>query len=95
MSGSESFGLWLKIKRRSRGLTQDQFARLVFCAEITLRKIEHDQLRPSHQLANVILDELDVPMNEREELIRLARDRQRPLYVQSLGSLSTLRPTRE
>ncbi len=95
MTGSESFGLWLKFKRRARGLTQDQFARMVFCAEITLRKIEHDQLRPSRQLANVILEELDVPIHEREELIRLARERQKPAYPQNYHALTALHSAKE
>ncbi len=46
-----SFGKLLKAQRRELGLTQDEMARRVGCAPITVRKIEADDLRPSVQVA--------------------------------------------
>jgi len=68
-----SFGHWLKQQRRARGLTQREFGQRVYCAEITIRKIEADALRPSSQLAHAFLTELDTPRVEQLELINLAR----------------------
>lgn len=45
----------------------------VRCAEITIRKIEANHLRPSKQLARLMLERLDVPRGEHEELVQLAR----------------------
>jgi len=42
-----TFGAWLKTRRRACDVTQKELARAVGCAEITIRKIEADQLRPS------------------------------------------------
>lgn len=88
MNGWESFGCWVKTNRRELGLTQEEFAKLVYCAPITLRKIEHDQLRPSRQLAISILDRVGVPPDQREELVRLARERRQPMFVQVMGHVA-------
>jgi len=70
-----SFGNWLKLRRRTLGLTQDALARQVFCAEITIRKIEADQLRPSKQLAELIVNALQVTLTEQALFVQLARQR--------------------
>ncbi len=49
----QTFGAWLKTRRRDRDVTQKELARAVGCAEITIRKIEADQLRPSKHLARI------------------------------------------
>ncbi|GIL15254.1 MAG: hypothetical protein BroJett039_04270 [Chloroflexota bacterium] len=73
MNTPRSFGHWLKQQRRARGLTQREFGQRVYCAEITIRKIEADDLRPSKQLAHAFLQALDAPRAEQAELINLAR----------------------
>lgn len=95
MNGLESFGCWVRTSRRELGLTQEEFARLVYCAPITLRKIEHDQLRPSRQLAISILEKVGVPPEEREDLVRLARMRREPLFAQVMGHMAGLLQTAE
>lgn len=85
MQTPQSFGSWVRTARLALGLTQDEFARLVYCAPITVRKIEHDRLRPSHQLAASILDKIGVPPEEREPLILLARVRPTPILARSVG----------
>lgn len=75
MTNADSFGQWLKSQRLSMGLRQKDFARQVYCAPITLRKIEADQLRPSFDLARIIVEQFRLPPHEASELILLARAR--------------------
>jgi len=82
MNTLRSFGHWLKQQRRARGLTQREFGQRVYCAEITIRKIEADDLRPSKQLAHAFLIALDTPRAEQAELINLAR---RDDYAQEIA----------
>ncbi len=68
-----SFGPWLRKRRRALDLTQEEFARRVGCARITVRKMEADQLRPSRQMAESLRGVLGVPDAERERFLRFAR----------------------
>jgi predicted ATPase/DNA-binding XRE family transcriptional regulator/Tfp pilus assembly protein PilF len=73
MAETKSFGEWLRHRRRELDLTQGELARQVGCARITLRKIEADQARPSKQLADLLMEQLRVPADERESLMHFAR----------------------
>ncbi len=73
MSNEYSFGMIAKNLRRELGLTQDELARRVGCAPITLRKIEADDLRPSVQIAERIAMALNIPLEERSAFVKLAR----------------------
>src|SRR5262245_28920804 len=64
-----SFGRVVKEQRRALGLTQDELARRVGCATVTIRKIESDDLRPSQQIAT----RLAIPIEDRVAFVRLAR----------------------
>ena len=68
-----SFGKWLRQRRRMLDLTQQAFADQVGCARITLSRIEADTLKPSQQLALIILEKAGVPQMECEQWIRFAR----------------------
>ncbi len=68
-----SFGRWLRHRRRELDLTQDALARQVGCARITIRKIEEGQLRPSKELAALLMERLEVPPEDRESFVRFAR----------------------
>ncbi len=57
-----SFGQLVKTHRRDRDLTQDELARRVGCAPVTLRKIEYDDLRPSVQIAERLAMALNIPL---------------------------------
>lgn len=70
-----SFGEWLKAARRAHDLTQYELARRIGCAEITIRKIEANQLRPSKRLLHLLLRELKVVPAQHEPLVQLARRR--------------------
>src|SRR5512136_2502526 len=78
MAESESFGQRVKTLRRELGLTQDELARRVGCAPVTLRKIEYDDLRPSVQIAERLAMALNVTLEERAVFVRLARTQRAP-----------------
>jgi WD40 repeat protein/serine/threonine protein kinase/DNA-binding XRE family transcriptional regulator len=78
MSNEESFGQLVRTCRRDIGLTQEELAHRVGCAPITLRKIEHDDLRPSLQIAELLAQSLAIPSEERAAFIRLARAERAP-----------------
>jgi len=68
-----SFGNWLQKRRKTLDLTREEFAQKVGCSVSALRKIETDERRPSKQLAELLADILEVPSDERELFIRIAR----------------------
>ena len=73
MNLETSFGRWLRARRRALDLTQDDLARQVGCAIITIQKLEADERRPSRQLAERLADKLRVAPDDRAALIMLAR----------------------
>lgn len=54
-------------------LTQAELASQVGCAPVTVKKIEADELRPSRQLAEILVRHLGVAADDREALIRFVR----------------------
>ena len=77
----QSFGQWFRHHRRELDLTQAELSKRVGCAPITIRKIEADEMRPSKQLAELLMDQLGVPVEDRENFIRFARGGEFPLSV--------------
>jgi predicted ATPase/DNA-binding XRE family transcriptional regulator len=73
MNESISFGTWLRQKRRALDLTQKAFADQVGCAEITVRRMEADEYKPSNELALVLFEKLGIPEPERTQWVRFAR----------------------
>jgi serine/threonine protein kinase/DNA-binding XRE family transcriptional regulator len=73
MSLEPSFGAHIRQRRREMDLTQEELARRVGCAAITLRKIEADDLRASVQIAERLAMALAIPLEERAEFVRWAR----------------------
>ena len=72
-SGRVSFGKWLRQKRRALDLTQEAFADQAGCARITLRRIESDALKPSKELALLLLEKAGIPQHEHEAWLPFAR----------------------
>jgi predicted ATPase/DNA-binding XRE family transcriptional regulator len=68
-----SFGTWLRQKRRALDLTQKAFADQIGCAEITVRRMEADEYKPSKELAFVLFEKLGIPEPERSQWISFAR----------------------
>lgn len=54
-------------------LTQQTLADRAGCARITLRRIEADALKPSKQLAQILLEKLGIPEPERPDWVLFAR----------------------
>lgn len=73
MTEELSFGAWVRIQRRSRDLTRQGFANQIGCAEITLRRVENGTLKPSKELALLLLENLGIPENDRPQWIQFAR----------------------
>jgi non-specific serine/threonine protein kinase len=90
MPESVSFGSWLRQRRRALDLTQKALAREVGCAEITVRRMEADEYKPSHDLALALLEKLEVPESERTQWVRFARG-----LADHPKSQLTLSPARE
>jgi WD40 repeat protein/serine/threonine protein kinase/DNA-binding XRE family transcriptional regulator len=73
MSQDISFGKIVKEYRFALGLTQAELSIRVGCATITIRKIEADQLRPSYQIAEILARALNIPQEDQNNFVRLAR----------------------
>ncbi|MBL8062438.1 MAG: helix-turn-helix domain-containing protein, partial [Anaerolineales bacterium] len=68
-----SFGEWLKRQRKAMGLTQKLLANRVGCSEITLRKLEAEDRRPSVQIIERIAQIFQIPPTEQKNFLRFAR----------------------
>ncbi|MFN8472236.1 MAG: helix-turn-helix domain-containing protein [Anaerolineae bacterium] len=73
MSTRQSFGAWLKEKRKEAGLTQEVLAALAGCSTIYLRKIEADERRPTRQLVESLLAALQLPHQDRAAGLQLVQ----------------------
>ncbi|HUH95903.1 MAG TPA: helix-turn-helix domain-containing protein [Anaerolineales bacterium] len=73
MAELDSFGKWLKRRRREFDLTQAQLAQRVGCSAAAIRKIEADERKPSQQLAELLAKELHVAGAEKEVFVQFAR----------------------
>jgi predicted ATPase/transcriptional regulator with XRE-family HTH domain len=69
-----TFGRWLKLRRRSLGLTQAQLGQQIGYAGETLRKVEADELRPSRQMAEKLATAIEIALEDQAAFIRFARD---------------------
>ena len=72
-TGRFTFGKWLRQKRRALDLTQEAFADQIGCARITLRRIESDALKPSKELALVLLEKVGIPKSDCAAWLPFAR----------------------
>jgi predicted ATPase/DNA-binding XRE family transcriptional regulator len=73
MDGNRPFGEWLRQRRKSLDLTQEQLADRVSCSPDMIRKIEGGVRRPSRQVAELLADLLRVPADERDTFKNFAR----------------------
>jgi predicted ATPase/DNA-binding XRE family transcriptional regulator len=68
-----SFGEWLKQRRKTLDLTQEELAERAGCSIFALRKIETGERRPSKQLAGLLANALEIPEDDKPTFIRVAR----------------------
>lgn len=69
----QSFGYWLRRKRKSLDLTREGLAVQVGCSAATIRKIEDEERRPSVQIAERLADILGIAASDRNGFLRFAR----------------------
>lgn len=93
MDTTDSLGYWVRRRRKALDLTQEELARRVGCAGITLRKIEADERRPSHQMAERLAHYLQLSPEETSEFLAIAAG-ERPVnrLKPSAGSAGNLSP---
>ena len=70
---TDSFGYWLRRRRKALDFTQEALAQKVFCSSFTIRKIEADERRPSRWLAERLAVALSIPNEERRDFLDAAR----------------------
>jgi predicted ATPase/DNA-binding XRE family transcriptional regulator len=68
-----SIGEWIQSRRNAMGLTRADLARKVGCAEVTIKKIERDERRPSGQIAQLLAEHLLIPDIQREKFLQMCR----------------------
>src|SRR5262245_48964375 len=73
MERTASFGEWVRRRRKALDLTQAALARQVGCAEVTIKKIEADERRPSRQIAERLAESLQLVPAKRAAFVRAAR----------------------
>lgn len=71
----------IKTHRTALGLTQAELARRVGCAEITVRKLEANALRPSVQLSELLALALSLPEKDQIAFVQLARKDRPPTPI--------------
>lgn len=69
----DSFGEWLKSRRKTLDLTQEELAGRAGCSVFALRKIESGERRPSKQLAGLLAEALQIPEEDKQDFVRAAR----------------------
>ena len=72
METIDSFGYWVRRRRKALDLTQGELAQRVGCAVVTLRKIEGDERRPSLAMAQRLAKCLMLPAAESPRFIATA-----------------------
>jgi predicted ATPase/class 3 adenylate cyclase len=95
METTSSFGYWIRRQRKALDLTQQALADRVGCSLAAIKKIEGDERRPSRQIAERLADVLEVPADQQEMFLEVARGL-RPVDQLLLGHeplISTRLPT--
>jgi predicted ATPase/Tfp pilus assembly protein PilF/DNA-binding XRE family transcriptional regulator len=73
MNSEISFGAWLRQRRKALDLTQGELADRVGCSVSAIRKIEADERRPSRQVAELLAASLQIPPEEHQTFLKVAR----------------------
>jgi len=90
MTTSEySFGNWVRRQRKALDLTQPELAARVGCSVSAIFKIESDERRPSRQIAELLAKHLEMPVEQLDLFIKVARQEK---TVDHLPPLSTPQP---
>lgn len=82
-----SFGNWVRRQRTALDLTQQELAQQVGCSVSTILKIEADERRPSRQIAELLAQHLEIPAEQKDVFLQVARKEK---AVDVLGEVSGL-----
>lgn len=81
MEEAYSFGVWLRRRRKTLDLTQEDLARQVGISVTTVRKLEADERRPSRQVAQLLAEALKISPKDTDQFIKVARAETRIDYL--------------
>ncbi len=76
-----SIGEWVQNRRNAMGMTRADLAHKVGCAEVTIKKIEKDERKPSGQIAELLAEHLLIPDVQRAKFLQMCRG----VYVAAPG----------
>jgi predicted ATPase/DNA-binding XRE family transcriptional regulator len=82
-----SFGAWIKRRRKALDLTQQELALRMGCSVSAIFKIESDERRPSRQIAELLVKHLEIPPDQQTLFLKVAR---REKAVDTLAELPIL-----
>lgn len=87
-AGWQSFGRWLRLKRKALDLTHEGLGARAGYSAATIRKVEAEERRPSAELVDQLADIFGIPASEREAFLRFARGdwRSAPAATRARGS---------
>ncbi len=89
---NQSFGTWVKRRRKALDLTQQELAKQIGCSPSLIFKIESDERRPSRQMAELLAEKLDVPADQRPLFLKTARQEKSADSLDTIPPLSPLAP---
>src|SRR6476646_9961985 len=67
------FGAWVKQQRKALDITQEELSERIGCSIQAIRKIESGERRPSRPVAELLVECLRVPQDERAVFVQFAR----------------------
>src|SRR6185295_12240082 len=70
----QSFGHWLRLKRKALDLTREELAKRVGYSAATIRKIEDEERHPSAQIVERLAEIFNILPAERTAFLRFARE---------------------
>jgi predicted ATPase/class 3 adenylate cyclase len=88
-----SFGNWLRLKRKSLDLTREQLAERLGYSAATIRKIEDEERRPSAQVAERLAELFDIPAQERTAFLKFARGDWQAAPTENIETTPWMAPT--
>lgn len=89
---NHSFGTWVKRRRKALDITQNELAARVGCSPSLIFKIESDERRPSRQIAELLAQHLEIPSDQRDLFLKIARQEKAIDELDSLSPLSVHQP---
>lgn len=86
MTTESSFGMWVRQRRRAVDLTQQELARRIGCSVSLIFKIESDERRPSRQVAELLAEHLDIPNEQRDLFLKVARQEKSFVHLEPVAA---------